>query len=41
MFIYISYNFKNELHFYTSVGGLGQLIQANYMIILEGVITSS
>jgi hypothetical protein len=38
VFAYIGYDFKSELHFYTGVGGLGRLTQADYVVILEGVV---
>jgi DDE superfamily endonuclease len=39
IFAYISYDFKSELHFYTSAGGSGRLTQADYVVILEDVVT--
>jgi hypothetical protein len=34
----MGYDFKSELYFYTGVGGSGRLTQADYVVILEGVI---
>jgi hypothetical protein len=41
VFVYIGYDFKSELHFYTSAGGSGRLTQADYVVILEGVVALS
>jgi DDE superfamily endonuclease len=38
VFVYIGYDFKSELHFYTGAGGSGRLTQADYVVILEGVV---
>jgi DDE superfamily endonuclease len=35
---YIGYDFKSELYFYTGAGGSGRLTQADYVVILEGVV---
>jgi hypothetical protein len=39
VFAYIGYDFKSELYFYTGAGGSGRLTQADYVVILEGVVT--
>jgi hypothetical protein len=39
VYAYIGYDFKSELHFYTGSGGSGRLTQADYVVILEDVIT--
>jgi hypothetical protein len=41
VFAYIGYDFKSELHFYTSVGGSGRLTEADYVVILEAVVALS
>jgi hypothetical protein len=41
VFAYIGWNFKSELHFYTGAGGSGRLTQADYVVILEGVVASN
>jgi DDE superfamily endonuclease len=38
VFAYIGYDFKSELYFYTGAGGSGRLTQADYVVILEGVV---
>jgi hypothetical protein len=38
VFAYIGYDFRSELHFYTGAGGSGRLTQADYVMILEGVV---
>jgi hypothetical protein len=38
VFAYMSYDFKSELHFYAGAGGSGRLTQADYVVILEGVV---
>jgi hypothetical protein len=39
--MYIRRDFKSKLHFYTGLGVEGRLTQANYIVILEEVITSN
>jgi DDE superfamily endonuclease len=41
VYAYIGWNFKSGLHFYIGSGGSGRLTQADYVVILEGVVASS
>jgi hypothetical protein len=34
----VGWNFKGQLHFYTGLDVGGRLIQADYIVILEGVV---
>jgi hypothetical protein len=34
----VGWNFKGALHFYTGLGKGGLLIQADYVIVLEGAV---
>ena len=39
MYDVIGWNFKDQLHFYTGSDIEGRLVQVDYMIILEQVVT--